>query len=80
VGEFNLSETRTNLKRGKPERIANLPIYSFTIWNLLGRPFYEENFLLRRIGIFSVFRFMWQFFVKDRRHRRSDAGVIGVFQ
>jgi hypothetical protein len=48
---------------------------------LLWRPFYEEDFLLRRIDIFPAFRFVWQFLLKNRRHRGdADAGVLGIFR
>ena len=43
--------------------------------------FDEEDFLHRYIGIFPVFRFVWQFFLKDRKWRRSDANArIGIFR
>jgi hypothetical protein len=76
--EFNLFRLERILSGASPERIANLPIDSFTIWNLLWRPFYEENFLLRCIGIFSPFRFVWQFFLKDRKRQYADACYIGT--
>lgn len=41
--------------------------------------FYEEDFLLRCIVIFPAFRFVWQFFLKDRRNQRANA-CVNIFR
>ncbi len=42
---------------------------------------YETNFLLLCVGIIPAFRFVWQFFLKDRNRRRSDANAsISIFR
>ena len=42
--------------------------------------FYEEDFLLRRIGIFPSFGFVWQFFVKERKWRSDANARISIYR